>query len=369
MAPIIRAMRDDPRFNPILCVTGQHREMMNSMLAHFQIEPDYHLDIMQSSQGLSDITCLVLKEVERIIDRTTPDFFLVQGDTTTVMAASLAALYKKVPIGHIEAGLRTGNIYAPWPEEANRKITGSIATLHFCPTLSAKENLLRESVPERHIFVTGNTVIDALHFTLGDIEDDSAYQRKMRERFSYLKSSTGVADKRNVILVTGHRRENFGQGLIDICEAIDRLSTREDILVVYPVHLNPNVRKPVFNMLGDKENVVLLDPLDYRDFIFFMKNSRIILTDSGGVQEEAPSLKKPTLVMRDVSERMEAIESGAAKLVGTNPDTIYRETVRLIENIETYEDMRIDRNPYGDGNSSKKILDAISDYRHSKLNR
>lgn len=362
MGPVIKAMGRDPRFESILCVTGQHREMLQSMLTHFSIEPDFHLDIMKTAQGLTDLTCSVLAGLESVLSQTAPDILLVQGDTTTVMAASIAALYRKIPIGHVEAGLRTGNIYSPWPEEANRKITGSIATLHFAPTESARENLLRESVPAGSVYVTGNTVIDALQYTLDDIKRDNAYQAAMRERFPFLGSPDGFSEGKNLILVTGHRRESFGGGFENICAAIKRLAARPDVLVVYPVHLNPNVRGPVFEMLGGLPNVKLLDPLGYRDFVFFMYCSRLILTDSGGVQEEAPSLHKPVLVMRDVTERAEAIHSGAVKLVGTAPDTICREAELLLDNPDAYKRMRVEINPYGDGRASQRILDAIAVY-------
>lgn len=360
MAPIIKALEQDSRFNPILCVTGQHREMLKSMLAHFSIEPDFHLDIMKSAQGLSDLTCAVLSGLDKVLDQTAPDILLVQGDTTTVMAASIAALYKKIPIGHVEAGLRTGDIYSPWPEEANRKITGSIATLHFAPTESARQNLLRESVPDAAIHVTGNTVIDALQFTLDDIQRNSAYQVAMRQRHPFLGSHEGFSQGKSVILVTGHRRESFGDGFKNICAAIKRLAARPDVVVIYPVHLNPNVRGSVFEILGDLPNVKLLEPLGYRDFVFFMHSSRIILTDSGGVQEEAPSLQKPVLVMREVTERAEAIHSGAVKLVGTDPEIICRETERLLDDPDAYQRMRVEINPYGDGHASRRILDAIA---------
>ena len=333
-------------------MTGQHREMLDSVLALFQITPDYDLNIMKKGQDLTDITCSVLSSLQNVIRSCRPDILLTQGDTTTTMTSSLAAYYEKIKVGHIEAGLRTGNIYSPWPEEVNRKVTSTIASYHFAPTEQARLNLLDENIKDDNIIVTGNSVIDALHDVSNGIENDVKFVDEMHNKYPFLKES----DDKHIILVTGHRRESFGEGFDNICKALKELAQRRDVRIVFPVHLNPNVRKPVFRILGGLDNVDLLEPLDYRPFIYFMHKSKIILTDSGGVQEEAPSLGKPVLVMRDVTERGEALAEGTVKLVGTNKQRIIVEVTKLLDSAAAYNRMRQHINPYGDGKASQRIV-------------
>lgn len=340
MAPVLKQFEHIPEITSLVCVTAQHRHMLDTFLELFQIKSDFDLNIMKPGQSLTEITTSILTELKPILQEVKPDLLLVQGDTTSAMAGALAAFYERIPVGHIEAGLRTGNLQMPWPEEMNRKVIGSLASLHFAPTQKAKENLLRESIAEETIFVTGNTVIDALFLIL---------QSQKRPSFDF------IDPKKRLILVTGHRRENFGEGFQSICKAISTLAQREDIQIVYPVHLNPQVQGPVRLLLGHLPNVKLIEPLDYISFVFLMHLSYLVLTDSGGVQEEAPSLGKPVLVMRDVTERPEGVEAGTAKLVGTNAAIIVKEVERLLDDPLHYRTMSQAHNPYGDGHAAKRI--------------
>lgn len=351
MAPLVgELIKHQDVFDSKVCVTAQHREMLDQVLDLFEITPDYDLNIMKPGQSLPDVTCNVLKGVGDVLEEWKPDLMLVHGDTTTTMAASLAAYYQQIPVGHVEAGLRTGNIYSPWPEEMNRKITGVITKHHFAPTEKAKQNLLHEGVEAERIVVTGNTVIDALMIVVDRLNTDKVLATQLSTQFDFLDSS------KKLILVTGHRRENFGEGFENICKALLEISKRSDVQIVYPVHLNPNVKGVVLRELGTQENIHLIAPLDYLPFVYLMKNSYIIVTDSGGVQEEAPSLGIPVLVMRDTTERPEAVDSGTVKMVGTNQLKIVQETVRLLDDIDHYKEMSFSHNPYGDGLSCKKII-------------
>ena len=352
MAPVHRALARDPRFRVKVCVTAQHREMLDQVLELFGIEPEYDLDLMRPGQDLSAITGSVLEGMKGVLEEASPDYVLVHGDTTTTMAASLAAYYAQVPVGHVEAGLRTGDIYSPWPEEMNRRLTGSIATLHFAPTEAARANLLREGVDEARVAVTGNTVIDAL---LGMVERVRAGgEGEFRERFE------GIHFERRLVLVTGHRRENFGGGFERICGALAELSRTPDVEIVYPVHLNPNVQEPVHRILGSLPNVHLIAPQEYLPFLFLMDRAHLIITDSGGIQEEAPSLGKPVLVMRDTTERPEAVEAGTVRLVGTDTRVIVEAARSLLEDEDEYRSMSFAHNPYGDGAASQRIADALA---------
>lgn len=346
-APIISEMKKrSDTMRALVCVTGQHREMLDDVLDLFDLIPNYDLDIMRPNQTLTDITCRVLIGLEKIIIQEKPDILLVQGDTTSSFAASLAGYYHKVPIGHVEAGLRSWNKYHPFPEEMNRRITDALTDLYFTPTSNARENLLKEGIFEERIIVTGNTVIDALLAA-----SNMPYEFDIPE----LAKTDGP-----IILVTAHRRESFGSGLRSICQAIERLANRlPGTTFVYPVHKNPKVAEIVYPMLSNKENVVLIDPLQYLPFVHLMKRSIMILSDSGGIQEEAPSLNKPLLVLRDITERPEVIEAGAARLVGTDPDTIFAETLRILENQDTYQSMAKAKNPFGDGNAAERIVSSI----------
>lgn len=352
MAPVHRALAQDPRFRVRVCVTAQHREMLDQVLELFGIEPEYDLDLMRPGQDLSAITGSVLEGLKGVLEEAAPDYVLVHGDTTTTMAASLAAYYARVPVGHVEAGLRTGDIYSPWPEEMNRRLTGSIATLHFAPTEAARANLQREGVDDARIAVTGNTVIDAL---LTMVERARAGgEGEFSERFE------GIDLDRRLVLVTGHRRENFGGGFERICEALAELSRTPDVEIVYPVHLNPNVQEPVHRILGSLPNVHLIAPQEYLPFLFLMDRAHLIITDSGGIQEEAPSLGKPVLVMRDTTERPEAVEAGTVRLVGTDAKVIVDAARTLLEDEDEYRSMSFAHNPYGDGAASKRIADALA---------
>lgn len=355
MAPVVKALAQAEGIDAKVCVTAQHREMLDQVLSLFRIVPDYDLDIMRPGQDLSDITAGVLAGLKPVLEDFRPDLVLVHGDTTTTLATSLAAYYQQIAVGHVEAGLRTGNIYAPWPEEVNRKVAGAVTRLHFTPTESSRDNLLTEGVPEEHIFVTGNTVIDALHEIVNRIGSDDRLRMRLAGQFP-------VAPDKRLILVTGHRRESFGGGFERICDALRRLAARPDVQIIYPVHLNPNVQGPVRERLGGLDNVSLIEPLDYLPFVYLMSRADIILTDSGGVQEEAPSLGKPVLVMRDTTERPEAVAAGTVRLVGTDPDLIVRESERLLDDRETYERMSAAHNPYGDGKAAPRILSAISSF-------
>lgn len=354
MAPLVRLLNAEQEIESIVCVTAQHREMLDQVLELFEISPDYDLNIMKPGQTLAGITTEIVKGLEPVLLKEKPNLVLVHGDTTTTFATALAAYYSRIPVGHVEAGLRTGNIYSPWPEEANRKLTGAISTLHFAPTEQSRQNLLNEAVPDRVISVTGNTVIDALLLVKEKLETDIALKQSLSERFNYL------AARPDMVLITGHRRENFGGGFERICAAIRTLSDKYPrVNFVYPVHLNPNVREPVNRILGGCDNVHLIEPLEYLPFVYLMVQSKIILTDSGGIQEEAPSLGKPVLVMRDTTERPEAVAAGTVKLVGTDNDSIIREVSRLLDDPAAYDEMSFAHNPYGDGRACQRIIEKI----------
>ena len=352
MAPVIKALKATPEIDVRICVTAQHREMLDQVLGLFEIVPDYDLDLMRPGQGLHEITACALAGLKNVLSEVSPDLVLVHGDTTTTLSASLAAYYDRIPVGHVEAGLRTGDIYSPWPEEINRKVAGAITRLHFAPSEQSKQNLLAENVPDQHIFVTGNTVIDALLDVVERLDADPAKTDELDEAF-------GIDRSRRMVLVTGHRRESFGGGFQRICDALVRLSCREDIQIIYPVHLNPNVQGPVQERLGSLERVKLIPPQGYFPFVHLMRRADIILTDSGGVQEEAPSLGKPVLVMRDTTERPEAVDAGTVKLVGTDSKLIFGEVSSLLDDPEAYDAMSRAHNPYGDGQASSRIRDVI----------
>lgn len=357
MAPLVKAFEKERSIISKVCVTAQHREMLDQVLDIFEIVPDYDLNIMKAGQDLYDITANVLLGMKEVLHDFQPDVVLVHGDTTTTSATSLAAFYQKIKVGHVEAGLRTHNIYSPWPEEANRQITGVLSNYHFAPTLTSKENLLIENKQDRDIMVTGNTVIDALFLALDKIEKSEALKSKI---ISTINSQYQIKEEKKLILVTGHRRENFGQGFINICEALKTLALNNPTIdIVYPVHLNPNVQQPVKEILKNITNVYLIEPLQYESFIYLMKLSYFIITDSGGVQEEAPSLGKPVLVMRDTTERPEALEAGTVKLVGTNAQTIIDEAQKLLDDGEAYQKMSTAHNPYGDGKACERIVNFI----------
>jgi UDP-N-acetylglucosamine 2-epimerase (non-hydrolysing) len=354
MAPLIKAFKEEKIFEIRVCVTAQHRQMLDQVLDIFDIEPDYDLDIMKPNQDLFDVTANVLLGMRKVLTDFNPDIILVHGDTTTTSATSLAAFYHKIKVGHIEAGLRTGNIYSPWPEEANRQITSVLANYHFAPTITSQKNLLKENKDKESILVTGNTVIDALFIVLDKIEKDEELKNKI---VASISSQYDFKHDKKIILVTGHRRENFGNRLIGICEALKTIAENNpDVDIVYPVHLNPNVQNPVRRILSDAKNIYLIEPLSYENFIYMMSKSYFIITDSGGVQEEAPSLGKPVLVMRDTTERPEAVEAGTVKIVGTDSKVIINESQKLLDEIGEYNKMSRAHNPYGDGSASKKIV-------------
>lgn len=354
MAPLVLALAADPRFEAKVCVTGQHREMLDQVLELFTISPDFDLNIMKAGQDLTDVTTAILQGMKNIFKAFKPHVVLVHGDTATTFAASLAAYYHQIPVMHVEAGLRTGNLYSPWPEEANRKLTGALAKMHFAPTETSKSNLLREGVESSSIIITGNTVIDALLDVVERLKSDEALRRKAAAPTAFLHNG------RKLVLVTGHRRESFGEGFERICQALVTVArTYPEIDIVYPVHLNPNVRGPVNRLLTDISNIHLIEPLDYLPFVYLMSRSDIILTDSGGIQEEAPSLGKPVLVMRDTTERPEAVEAGTVKLVGTETSKIVAELSRLLEDSKAYQEMSFAHNPYGDGHASGRIINAL----------
>ena len=365
MAPLVKKLQAHPEeFQTIVCVTGQHREMLDQVLRLFDITPDYDLNIMKPNQDLYDITSRILLGMRDVLREVQPDIVLVHGDTTTSMAAALAAFYQQIPVGHVEAGLRTGNIYSPWPEEMNRLITGRITTHHFSPTPLAKENLLREHVDEKQIIVTGNTVIDALQMVVKRLAEDKELANEVAAKINQMGYDVQrLNDNRRMVLITGHRRENFGEGFLNICHAIKHLAEQyKDVDFVYPMHLNPNVRKPVLEVLGEKaENVFLIEPLDYLPFVYMMQHSTLILTDSGGVQEEAPGLGKPVLVMRDTTERPEAVEAGTVLLVGTNREKIEQGVSMLLDDADTYRRMSEAVNPYGDGLACERIVKKLSE--------
>jgi UDP-N-acetylglucosamine 2-epimerase (non-hydrolysing) len=354
MAPLIHLLAKNPHIESKVCVTAQHREMLDQVLELFDITPDYDLNIMKPGQDLTDVTCNILQGLKPILSDFKPDYVLVHGDTSTTLSTTLAAYYQQIPVGHIEAGLRTGNIYSPWPEEANRKLTGALTTLHFAPTEGSKANLLRESVKSADIIITGNTVIDALLDVKQRIETDRALQQSLAAQFPFLDQ------KKRLVLITGHRRESFGGGFERICEAIAKLAHQfTDVQFVYPVHLNPNVQEPVNRLLKNLTNVILIEPQDYLPFVYLMVHSTLILTDSGGIQEEAPSLGKPVLVMRETTERPEAVDAGTVKLVGTNVETIVSNVTTLLTSQEAYNHMSFAHNPYGDGEASQRIIDTL----------
>lgn len=355
MAPVLHALNDAGARSRV-CVTAQHRGMLDQVLKLFDIVPDADLNLMRPNQTLEGLTAAVIEGVSAILDDMKPEMVLVHGDTTTTFAAALAAFYKRIPVGHVEAGLRTGNIYAPFPEEVNRRLTDGIATLYFAPTEGAKDNLLAEGRNASGIFVTGNTVVDALFLTQQRLAADDALRRDVTETLPYPSSG------KRMVLVTGHRRENFGGGFRSICEALAELAARPDIEIVYPVHLNPNVQQPVNEILGGIENVHLLEPVDYPAFVHLMTNAHIVITDSGGIQEEAPSLGKPVLVMRDVTERPEAVDAGTVKLVGTDKARIVGEASELLDNAGAYETMSRAHNPYGDGKAAGRIATEVLKY-------
>jgi UDP-N-acetylglucosamine 2-epimerase (non-hydrolysing) len=363
MAPLVKELQKHPEeFRVKICVTAQHREMLDQVLKIFKIVPDYDLNLMKAGQDLYDITSRVLLGIRDVLSDWSPDLVLVHGDTTSSVASALAAFYERIPVAHVEAGLRTNNTYSPWPEEMNRQITSRIATFHFAPTETNRHNLLRENVDPNKIIVTGNTVIDALLEVAKTIQNDEVLNRniiKEIESFGYpIKERLfSGKTKKELIIVTGHRRENFGLGFINICKALKQIAKiYPNIDILYPVHFNPSVQKPVYELLGNIENIFLIQPIDYLSFVYLMDKSKLILTDSGGIQEEAPSLGKPVLVMRDTTERSEAVEAGTVKLVGTDYESILDGVNCLLTDDEVYSEMVLSKNPYGDGQASKKII-------------
>ncbi len=366
MAPLVKGLHAFPdKFKTVVCVTGQHRQMLDQVLDLFEIVPDYDLNIMKQGQDLYDVTSRVLLGMKEVLSAERPDVVLVHGDTTTSMVAALAAFYQHIPVGHVEAGLRTHDIYSPWPEELNRQITGRIAQYHFTPTAFSRENLMAEGVSQNSIFVTGNTVIDALYLVVDKIKNTPALQQIISESLlaaGYDISRTDSGKK--LVLITGHRRENFGAGFTSICHAIKQLTEKyPDVDFVYPMHLNPNVRKPIHDVFGDDlsgyDNIFFIEPLEYLSFVSLMSQADIVLTDSGGIQEEAPGLGKPVLVMRNTTERPEAVKAGTVKLVGTDQMRIVTEVSRLLEDDEHYKNMSSASNPYGDGMAAKRIIKEL----------
>ena len=354
MAPLVQQLYAHPDIDARVCVTAQHREMLDQVLELFEIETDFDLNIMMPGQTLTDITVYILKGMESVLHQCQPDAVLVHGDTTTTLAASLAAFYQQIPVGHVESGLRTGDIFSPWPEEANRKLTTTLARWHFAPTEQSRRNLLAESVPEQNIYVTGNTVIDALLEVKDKLESDSDFSQMMTSKFDFL------GNNKRIILVTGHRRESHGVGFERICQALANTAREfQNVQIVYPVHLNPNVREPVNRLLKGIENIYLIEPLEYKEFVYLMNRSYIILTDSGGIQEEAPSLGRPVLVLRETTERPEAVDAGTVKLVGTDVEQIVNNCATLLTDQEAYNRMAFAHNPYGDGQACQRIIDAL----------
>ncbi|WP_151174014.1 non-hydrolyzing UDP-N-acetylglucosamine 2-epimerase [Pseudoalteromonas ruthenica] len=360
MAPVVKTLANDSRFEARVCITAQHREMLDQVMALFAIKADYDLDIMQKGQSLNDVTCRILQGLAPVLDEFKPDIVLVHGDTATTFAASLAAFYQQIPVGHVEAGLRTGNLYSPWPEEANRKLTGALAQLHFAPTDTSKNNLLKENIDPSNVHVTGNTVIDALLDVVDKVNTEPSLSEQLQQQLA-------LAADEKVILVTGHRRESFGGGFERICQALARIAKRfPQSRIVYPMHMNPQVREPVNRLLQGLENISLIEPLDYLPFVYLMNRAHLIVTDSGGVQEEAPSLGKPVLVMRDTTERPEAVAAGTVELVGTDEQTIFTAVERLMTDEQAYQRMSRAHNPYGDGQASQRIADAIGAHFHAQ---
>ena len=359
MVPVVKQIEANPMlFELKICVTAQHREMLDQVLDIFGIHPDYDLNVMRPDQDLYTLTSEVLLRMGEVLEDCNPDMVMVHGDTTTSFCAALAAYYKHIPVAHVEAGLRTGNIYSPWPEEMNRRLTGAITRYHFAPTEMARANLEREGVRD-HIYVTGNTVIDALLMAVKMINSDPDLRLRIVEKIR--TKGYPLEPKRKIILITGHRRENFGEGFIHICQAIQSLAEKyPDFDLVYPVHFNPNVRKPVYDLLGNTSNIFLIEPLEYLPFIYLMEKSFLVLTDSGGIQEEAPSLGKPVIVMRDTTERPEAVDAGTVILAGTDKDLIFKEVSRLIDDESHYQTMSRAHNPYGDGHAAERIVDHLA---------
>lgn len=353
MALLVRKLKQTSGIDAKLCVTGQHRQMLDQILDLFGIVPEYDLNIMKKNQDLTDISCSVLRGVREVLSDFKPDRITVHGDTTTTLFATLAGYYAQIPVNHVEAGLRTNNINSPWPEEINRRLTGGIADRHYAPTEKASENLIKENISKEKIIVTGNTVIDSLNWVINELKSNPKLRQECIENFSYLDGN------KRVILVTGHRRESFGRGFEDICRALLQLSERDDVQIVYPVHLNPNVQEPVYRLLGGKGNIYLLPPLDYLPFVFLMDYASIIITDSGGIQEEAPSLGVPVLVTRTTTERPEAVMAGTVKLVGSDPGKIVGEAHRLLDDTRYYSAISYAHNPYGDGNACKRIIEDL----------
>ena len=351
--PVVKEFQKRHGVDVKVCITAQHRHILDQVLNLVDLVPDYDLNLMRQKTTLTDITCDVLHKVGDVLDEAKPDRVLVQGDTTTTMATAMAAFYRKIPVGHIEAGLRSHDIYSPWPEEVNRRYVSVISDLHFAPTEKSKQNLISENVDEKQVHVTGNTVVDALDYIRHRLSDETGLFPELEKYFPAPNLS------KRIIMVTSHRRENWKDGLSQICDALLILSQRDDVHIIYPVHPNPNVKEPVYKALDNKANISLIEPLDYLPFVYLMKKSHIILTDSGGVQEEAPALGKPVLVMRDTTERPEGIESGNAFLVGTDRDTILREATKLLDDSSAYEKMSKANNPYGDGNASAQIADIV----------
>ena len=356
MAPVVRALREDRGFETLVCVTAQHRSMLDQVLSLFEITPDFDLNLMSTSQTLEGVSARILESLSRVLTDAQPDLVLVHGDTTTTSMTSLACFYKRIPVGHVEAGLRTGDMASPWPEELNRRLTGLVSRLHFAPTGTAADNLLAEKVDPSSIDVTGNTVIDALLNVTQRLTVDPTLSAPLRERFDFLR------EDRKLILVTGHRRENFGDGMREICTALLTLSRRPDVQIVYAVHLNPNVKGPIESELANQPNIHLIPPQDYLSFVYLMMRSHIILTDSGGIQEEAPSLGKPVLVMRDTTERPEAVQVGTAKLVGACATSIVGNIERLLDDPDTHRAMSSLQNPYGDGQAATRIAARVSSF-------
>jgi UDP-N-acetylglucosamine 2-epimerase len=353
MGPVLRALRGSTRFSTLVCVTGQHRELLHSVLRLFDVTPDFDLNVMRPNQSLDDVTINVIDRLGEILDQTEPAVVLVQGDTTTAMAASLSAFHRRIAVGHVEAGLRSGDMQAPWPEEFNRRVVSLTTRFHFAPTEQARSNLLREGSPDKHIHVTGNTVIDALQWVSASIERSPERAVYFNTMFDYLDPA------RRLVLVTGHRRESFGDRFTSICRAIKQLAKRRDVQIVYPVHPNPNVRNFVESELSGLEQIFLIEPLDYEPFVYLMRRASVVLTDSGGIQEEAPSLGKPVLVMREVTERPEAVAAGTVRLVGYDTSRIVGEVERLLDDKSAYDAMARAINPYGDGHASQRIREVL----------
>lgn len=356
MAPVVHALKAHPDFETRVCVTAQHREMLDQVLSLFQIAPDYDLDLMTAGQSLADISSRVLQGITGVLAQWKPDLVLVHGDTTTTAMTALACFYQRIPVGHVEAGLRTGNMWSPWPEEFNRRLAGVVTRLHFAPTQQARTNLLAEKIPAEWIEVTGNTVIDALLHVSERIDRDKDLQAQFQQKFSFLD------DRKRILLVTGHRRENFGDGMQSICRSLLALSKRDDLKIVYPVHRNPNVSGPVKEHLAGQPGIHLLAPQDYLSFVYLMKRCSVLLTDSGGIQEEAPALGKPVLVMRDTTERPEAVAAGIVRLVGTDAANIEREVAHLLDDRQAYLRMSTSMNPYGDGTAAQQICSSVERY-------